>query len=52
MCGGYSTLLRPLFFILRLKLTGLDPVNRDDYISKYRMTNLTKEQIAASTVTG
>jgi len=27
-------------------------VNRDDFISKYRMTNLTKEQIAASTVTG
>ncbi|KAM0703173.1 hypothetical protein Q7P35_009111 [Cladosporium inversicolor] len=27
-------------------------INRDDFISKYRMTNLTKEQIAASTVTG
>ncbi|GAB7323734.1 hypothetical protein MBLNU13_g07199t2 [Cladosporium sp. NU13] len=27
-------------------------INRDDFISKYRMTNLTKEQVAASTVTG
>nr|OQO25890.1 hypothetical protein B0A51_06155 [Rachicladosporium sp. CCFEE 5018] len=27
-------------------------INRDDYISKYRMTNLSKEEIEASTVTG
>ena len=27
-------------------------VSRDDFISKYRMTNLSKEEIAASTVTG
>ena len=29
-----------------------DLVSRDDFISKYRMTNLSKEDIAASTVTG
>jgi hypothetical protein len=27
-------------------------VNRDDFISKYRMLNLTKEEHASSTMTG
>jgi len=27
-------------------------VNRDDYISRYRMTNMSEEDIRASTVTG
>lgn len=28
------------------------PVNRDDFISKYRMTNLSKEEIEKTKMTG
>lgn len=56
MCGGYSTCLIPGFHDLKDVGRGVHAnyhiVNRDDFISKYRMTNLTKEEIVASTVTG
>jgi trimethyllysine dioxygenase len=55
MCGGYS---KSAMFSEQISqvLCSADqrcvPVSRDDFISKYRMTNLGKEEIAASTVTG
>lgn len=53
-CAAGTVRLFILDFVSsRWKLTvDRDLVNRDDFISKYRMTNYTKEQIAASTVTG
>jgi hypothetical protein len=55
MCGGYSksaTFFGQIYQVPCSANQLCDPVSRDDFISKYRMTNLTKEEIAASTVTG
>jgi hypothetical protein len=52
MCGGYSKFHSMVLFTSRQELTCFSTVNRDDFISKYRMLNLTKEEHAASTMTG
>jgi hypothetical protein len=52
MCGGYSKFHSMVLFTSRQELTCFSTVSRDDFISKYRMLNLTKEEHAASTMTG
>lgn len=49
MCGGYSK--SSLLIEYRVILT-LVAVNHDDFISKYRTSNLSAEELAGSTVTG
>jgi hypothetical protein len=55
MCGGYSKFATFFEQTSRVPCSAdqlYDLVSRDDFISKYRMTNLSKEEIAVSTVTG
>ena len=49
MCGGYSK-SNPLSQMYKLPTRHI--VNRDDFISKFRMTNMSEEEVRASTVTG
>jgi len=49
MCGGYSRCYGGKTWMIAANKS---LVNRDDFISKYRMTNLSEDEIRASTVTG
>lgn len=47
MAGGYSK------YISRLFGAGLTmTVNRDDFISKFKLTNFSRDEVLAATVTG
>lgn len=52
MCGGYSKITQVLYRHVHDSDRVCYAVNRDDFISKYRMTNISKKEIEASTVTG
>ena len=54
MCGTCRkvSLLRASLFADSMQRNAGGYINRDDFISKFRMTNMTDEDIRASTVTG
>lgn len=57
MCGGYSKLFPSSLICLSLPrrkrlIAVCSVVNRDDWISKYRMTNFSKEKVMAATFVG